>query len=348
MYKEPLSNKKNHIGTVIASPIQLLDRIRKKGNNVLWGYLEHRYPQIFKTSECSSKSTQLTYQESFLAYKDQYVVLRHYKNIGKSKGSILCVPPLGYSAGYFDCCFGQILDLSLYGFDVFVINYPVRPSNFEEIADDFFQMVLDFLDSKGFGPIRIWCSVGIGSLFVQRNAALGHHIDVAILINAPQQPTSLYLLPFSKKLRYPETFRHAYLLFDDLEKFDHAMVRGEKAWIGMDDRLQMQWKEWVKNQQFGYCIPSDSSGKSKISTRYKRKDLDDVMYFIHPCPQNIENTIYFYTDGHVWQPNPHIETDIETRIEKQYQSNFNRSQVIVLQTYQLPQNFMDFFFDVLK
>ena len=341
MYKEPLSNKKKHIGTVSASSIQLLDRMCKKGNNVLWGYLEHRYPQIFKTSECSFKSTHSTHQESFLSYRDQYVVLRHYKNMGKSKGSILCIPPLGYSAGYFEYCFVQILDLHRYGFDVFVINYPVRPSNFEEIADDFFQVVLDFLDKQGFGPIRIWCSVGIGSLFVQRNAALGHHIDVAILINAPQQPTSLYHIPFSKKLRYLETFRHAYLLFDDLEKFDHALVRGEQAWIGIDGRLQMQWKEWVKNQQFGYCIPSDAlSGKYKMFTKHRKKNLDDVMYFVHPYPQNIEKTIYFYTDGDVWMPNP--------KTQQEYPSTSNLHQVIALQTYQLPQNFIDFFFDVLK
>ena len=324
MYKESLSNR--NVADIFLSPTHVFDRIRQKGNDILWRYLEHRYPHIFREDFYNIEEEHQKYQEIFLPYKEQYVVLRHYRNIGKSKGSILCLPPLGYSAAYFEYCFGQIVTLCRAGFDVFVINYPERPTNFEELSDDFLGMILNVLDTRRYSPIRIWCSVGIGNLFVERNAFLGHHIDVAFLINAPQYPKPFQQIAFAKKLHCPKSLPHSYLLFDDLDHFDPSMVRGEKAWKGIHYTLQLQWKEWVRNRTFASSVPS------KKNAIRREKHADEVTYFVHPYQQNIAKVVHFYTEGHIGYSS----------------KNPQAKQAIVLKEHQLPENFLEFFLDVLK
>jgi hypothetical protein len=300
------------------------DRLSQRGHHLLWSFLERQYPQFFqpRSTEKSLENQNRQSRTFFFPYKNTYNLIRHFPARGRFRGGVLCLPPLGYTSDYFDFCFSSLSDMSRCGFDVFFINYPQNEQNFEDISDDYLGQLLLYLQKIGHIQIRIWCSVGIGGVFLERNASLGHRIDLAIMINTPQYPVPLDRIHSRQKLRLPASIRHAYLLFENFEDRDLSSVRSERTWLGINKYLQRQWTDWLEMDGFVY--------KNK-------KNIDEIVYFTNPHHQNISRLMLFYTKNH-----PFLQPD---KIEERYKGT---QPLTILPKYQLPNNFLDLLLSLLK
>jgi hypothetical protein len=288
---------------------------RFHGRKVLWSYIEQRHPEIVSESKSLHESKTL-----LCPHKSMYSAIEHFPAKGKYKGVILCLPPLGYSSGYFYYCFSEILLLTQCGYDICIVNYPAENNSFEDIADVFIGEILQFLQSKGLGDIKIWCGVGIGNLFIERNAALGENIELGILINPPLRPISLDKVHPHPKLHLPKYIRHAYLLFEEFEKLTSSTLKAERKWRGISKGLQDQWRYWIHIGGFSYEI-----------------DNDESIFFIDLSQSRIPKKMIFYMENH-----PFFH---EGEILKK-QSEFKNMQI--LSSTHLPKNFIDLFSVMLK
>ena len=320
MLKEYLSN--SHSRDLYSEP-SWQEKYTQRGSQFLWALLEKKHPQIFAKHQVKNDTVQSKpdFQKFFFSYRDKYYTVRHYPARGSFKGCVLCLPPLGYTLNYFDFCFTSFQLINRCGFDVFFINYPQKTDSFEEISDDYLGQLLTYLKKKGHQQIRIWCSVGIGNVLLERNASLGQKIDLAIKINAPQKPIPLDRIYNSSQLKFPASIQHAHLLFQKkLEAMDCSLLQAQRHWCGIDKCLQEQWLIWLRVG--GFMYPAREN---------------EMIYYSNPFHRNISNALTYYTTNH-----PFLPSYFEYLHMRKNESS------TVLSEYQLPDDFLDTVLRLLK